>query len=268
MHFTVRCILRYGKLSVTYLTVRKEVIMDDQNDITALNHQITDDEGKLIEEQTSSEDSAPPNEAPVEEAATAEKSVDEEIPPKEEPKSENDLSTDEPEMVETAADETGKRYVPESRFKEVYAKWKDAERKAKETGTKVPSEPIRPNQPIDKTDSLEIELLRGTLPQFNPESEEYSRDIDELGFSLYEGSKNNKGQYTMTRIDAGRKAVAMAKKITSKLVSAKTEARIVKAQQSDQGITSRVLNREPAKVDPEKMSLEDKEAWLKENGNW
>jgi len=236
--------------------------MSTQDNLAALNRQITDDEGKLTEEQTSGEETAPPEEAPVEEAATAEKSADEETPPKEEPKSEN-----EPEMVETAADETGKRYVPESRFKEVYAKWKEAERKAKDSGTQVPPEPIK-STPINKTDALEIELLRSTLPQFNPESDEYNREVDELGFSLYEGSKDTKGQYTMTRLDAGRKAVAMAKNITSKLVSAKTEARTVKALQSDQGITSRVLNREPAKADPEKMTLEEKEAWLKETGNW
>jgi serine/threonine protein kinase len=44
------------------------------------------------------------------------------------------------------------------------------------------------------------------------------KDIDELGFSLYEGSKDSKGNYTMTRMEAGRKALNMAKKITSKVL--------------------------------------------------
>lgn len=241
--------------------------MTDPNDIAAaLNHQVTDEEGEITAENTASEDTAPQEQSPVEDAATAEKSAEEESAPKQDESTEN-----EPEMVETAADETGKRYVPEARFKEVYGKWKDAERKAKEAGTRVPPQPVREpiaTVPANKTDALEIEFLRSTLPQFNPEHEEYNRDLDELGFSLYEGSKNNKGQYTMTRLEAGRKAVELAKKITSKLVSAKTEARTVKAQQSDQGITSRVLNREPAQADPNKMSLEEKEAWLKANGQW
>lgn len=230
------------------------------------NHQVTDDQGGIREELTSQDESAILEQTPVEDGATAEKSADQGNPPKEDQQSEN-----EPEMVETASDETGKRYVPESRFKEVYAKWKEAERNAKGRGETPPPEPVRIPQPLkaaDKADALEIEILRTTLPQFNPESQDYSRDIDELGFSLYEGSKDSKGNYTMTRIDAGRKALQMAKKITSKVADTKLEARTVKAEQSDQGITNRVLNRGEQKLDPNKMSLDEKEAWLKATGNW
>ena len=235
------------------------------------NHQVTDDQGEVPAETTALEETAPQDQTPVDETATAEKSVDEDNPPKEETKSEND-KTEEPDLIETAADETGKRYVPESRFKEVYAKWKDAERKA-EIGTRIPQGADLNQQPValkpsDKADALEIELLRSTLPQFNPESSDYSREVDELGYSLYEGSKDKKGNYTMTRIEAGRRALSMAKKITSKIAEIKTEARTVKAQQSDQGITNRVLTRETTKVDPNKMTLEEKEAWLKENNMW
>ena len=60
----------------------------------------------------------------------------------------------------------------------------------------------------------------------------------------------------------------MAKKITNKIADVKLEARSVKAQQSDQGITNRVLNREGIKEDPEKMTLEEKEEWLKANNLW
>lgn len=239
--------------------------MSTQDELAAaLNHQITDDQGQLIADDTASEESAPQEQTTVEEGATAEKSAEtEDSTPVETEESEN-----EPEMVETASDETGKRYVPESRFKEVYAKWKAAQRE-KETSPEVtkPIAPV-PTIPANKQDALEIELLRSTMPQFNPESDQYDQDLDELGFSLYEGSKDLAGNYTITRAEAGRKAISMAKKITSKIADAKIEAKTAKAQQSDQGITNRVLNRESAQVDPEKMTLEEKEEWLKANGLW
>jgi hypothetical protein len=242
-------------------------ILAQPDDLAALNRQITDEEGEIVGEETPQEETATQEQTTVEEDATAEKSAEtEESIPIDDKETEN-----EPEMVETASDETGKRYVPESRFKEVYAKWKKAERKAKERGVTPPPMPVvepKEAKPIDKTDALETELLRSTLPQFNPESPDYSREIDELGYSLYEGSRDPKGNYTMTRLDAGRKALQMAKKITSKLADLKLEARTVKAQQSDQGITNRVLNRDETKVDPMKMSLEEKEEWLRANGHW
>lgn len=238
--------------------------MADLNDLAAAldNHQITDDQGETTGETTPLEDSATQEQTPVEDTATAEKPAEtQDSTPVETKESET------PEMVELAADETGKRYVPESRFKEVYGKWKEAERKA-QASKPVTLPPIAPQKPIEKTDALEIELLRSTLPQFNPDNPEYNQDVDELGFSLYEGSKDNKGRYTMTRIEAGRKALSMAKKITSKVAEIKSEARTVKTQQSDQGITNRVLNREGQKIDPNKMSLEEMETWLKANGSW
>jgi hypothetical protein len=238
--------------------------MSTQDELAAaLNHQITDDQGQLVADDTAQEESAPQEQTTVEEGATAEKSAE-----TTETTQETKASENEPELVETASDETGKRYVPESRFKEVYAKWKAAERGT----TKEPqvTQPIAPIQtaPLNKQDALEVELLRSTLPQFNPESDQYDKDVDELGFSIYEGSKDSKGNYLMTRIEAGKKALAMAKKITSKVADVKLEAKTVKAQQSDQGITNRVLNREGVKLDPDKMTLEEKEEWLKSEGLW
>lgn len=237
----------------------------DPNDLAALNHQVTDEDGGIIAEETAQEETAPQEQTPVEETATVEKPADEETAPKAETTSEN-----EPDLVPTAEDETGKRYVPESRFKEVYAKMKDLERMTKimPQPTEVPQKPSVGLKPSDKADALEIELLRTTLPQFNPEHPEYSREVDELGFSIYEGSKDSKGNYTMTRMEAGRKALSMAKKITSKVAEIKSEVRTVKAQQSDQGITNRVVSREGTKLDPDKMTLEEKEEWLKATGNW
>lgn len=229
------------------------------------DHQVTDDQGQIAVDETTQEETATQEQTTVEEGATAEKSADtKESSPEETKESEN-----EPEIIETASDETGKRYVPESRFKEVYAKWKAAQRGQSE---KTEPEVIQPapvqTGPINKADALEVELLRSTLPQFNPESDTYSREIDELGYSLYEGSKDPRGNYLITRLDAGRKALQMAKKITSKVAEMKIEAKTVKAQQSDQGITNRVLNREGVKLDPSKMTLEEKEEWLKAEGQW
>jgi hypothetical protein len=230
------------------------------------NHQVTDDQGQIVGDDTPQEETATQEQTTVEEDATAEKSVESEVTS---PEVDTD-SENEPEMVETASDETGKRYVPEARFKEIYAKWKAAQRENSLKQAPQVSEPIAPKrtEAINKADALEIELLRSTLPQFNPESPEYDKDIDELGYSLYEGSKNPKGEYTITRIEAGRKALQMAKKITSKIADIKLEAKTVKAQQSDQGITNRVLNRESTTIDPEKMTLEEKEEWLKANNLW
>lgn len=241
--------------------------MDIADELAAAldNRQVTDDQGEVPGETTSDENTAAQNETTVDTAETSEKAAEtEKSTPVEDEGTEN-----EPELVETAADETGKRYVPESRFKEVYAKWKDADRRLKTAPQPQRQAPQAPAAPLNKADALEIELLRTTLPQFNPENTDtYDRDIDELGFSLYEASKDDKGQYTMTRLEAGRRALSMAKKITSKIADIKSEARTVKAQQSDHGIANRVLTREAQKVDPEKMTLEEKEEWLKANNLW
>ena len=230
------------------------------------NHQITDEQGQIIADDTAKEEPAPQEQTTVEEGATAEKSVDTEVASPEETKE----SENEPEMVETASDETGKRYVPESRFKEVYAKWKEAQRQASEKvalPVALPQAPT-PARPVDRVNALESELLKSTLPQFNPDSPDYDRELDELGWNLYEASKDKSGNYTVTQLEAGRKAIQMANKITSKVADVKLEAKSVKAQQSDQGITNRVLNREGTQPDPEKMTLEEKEEWLKATGNW
>ena len=231
----------------------------------AMDRQITDDQGQAIADDTASEESAPQEQTTVEEDATAEKSVDtNDSTPVETKESEN-----EPEMVELASDETGKRYVPESRFKEVYARMKAAERGQSEKTPEVikPYAPIQA-KPIDKTDALESELLRSTMPQFNADSDQYDRDLDELGFQIWEASKDATGNHTITQLEAGRKAINMAKKITSKVADVKLEAKSVKVSQSDQGITNRVLNREGQQLDPDKMTLAEKEEWLKASGSW
>ena len=230
----------------------------------AMDRQITDDQGQAIADDTASEESAPQEQTTVEEDATAEKSVDtNDSTPVETKESEN-----EPEMVELASDETGKRYVPESRFKEVYARMKAAERGSiKQPEVFKPYAPIQA-KPVNRQDALESELLRSTMPQFNADSDQYDRDLDELGFQIWEASKDATGNHSMTQLEAGRKAINMARKITSKVADVKLEAKSVKVSQSDQGITNRVLNREGAQLDPDKMTLEEKQEWLKANGEW
>lgn len=227
----------------------------------SLDRQVTDEEGQVIEENETPQEESPTSEekTTVEEDAQAEKpaeSEEKETPP--------ETKEDEIDLVELASDETGKRYVPESRFKEVYGKWKALERAQKEPKPKesIPTPPLE-TKPIDKTDAVEIELLRATLPQFNPESDDYSRELDELGFAIYKATPN------ITRLEAARKAVQMAKKIQSKVTKVEEEARAVKSQQSDQGITSRVTSRgATTDVPGEDASPEEIEKWLKDHGQW
>lgn len=228
--------------------------------------QVTDDEGKPMEENDTPQEAEP---------ALEEKNAVEDVSQVEKPAESDGTDTQtEPEedeidyvpTIELEADETGKRYVPESRFKEVYGKMKDFERKLRNPEPKLEGatpEPKLESKPIDKTDAVEIELLRATLPQFNAESENYSRELDELGFAIYKATPG------ITRLEAARKAISMAKQIQSKVAKVEQEARTVKAQQSDQGITNRVTSRlETSDVPNEDASPDEIEKWLKAKGQW
>lgn len=228
-------------------------------------HQITDDDGQVRQEGDATlrgEPAAPEPETTVEEPARSEKTAAPETPA---PRP-MDLE-DENELAE---DDAGKRYVPESRFKDVYGKMKALERELKskpqQQAPVVPAPPpltpgSTPTRP-DKADQLEVELLYGTLPQFNPSSEDYSEELDRMGYEIYVANPG------ITRLEAGRRALDRVKKLGVQEASVKAVARSVKAQQSDQGITSRVLNREGQAPDPDKMSLDEKEKWLRDNGYW
>ena len=225
------------------------------------NREMTDAEGKVIEEnETPKEDSsASEYKTTAEEDAQAEKPAE-----SEESETQSETEEDGIDLVELASDEAGKKYVPESRFKEVYAKMKGYERALNEA-PKQPEfpKPLVNEKPLDKTDQVEIELLRATLPQFNPAGgDTYSRELDELGFAIYKATPG------ITRLDAARKAIEMAKKIQSRVAKVEEEARVVKSQQSDQGITSRVTARDTSDVPPEDASAEVLEGWLKAHGQW
>lgn len=248
--------------------------MDDNlNDLAAaLNgHQVTDEQGQVTEEQdTSDENPAVSDEKTTEtELDTAEKSAEteDEVTKASSEETENESDED----SELAEDDSGKRYVPENRFKKVYGELKSKERELESLrrNNSPQNEPssqtdnrTRTPGTVNKTDALEVELLFQTLPQFNPSSENYSKTLDEMGYEIL---NSNPG---ITRLEAARRAMARAKDLSKAEIKERVEARSVKSQQSDQGITNRVVSRQSTQVDPSRMSLEEKEAWLKQNGQW
>lgn len=222
-------------------------------------HQITDDEGQGVETETTEE-----KPAALEAQTTDEKPVEAEAPKA--PQAEDDQAE--------AEDESGKRYIPKSRFDKVYGEKKASERKIAELEQTVQTlmesgltrqeatAQAKTEKPIDKTEVLEVELLKGKLPQFDPESAEYSKDLDELGGQIY---RANPG---ISRIEAARRALNYAKKVSTQVAEVRAEARTVKAIQSDQGITSHVTNRGSSQVDTESMSDTELENYLRQTGQW
>jgi hypothetical protein len=226
-------------------------------------HQVTDEEGNITEE----------SETPVLESAQEEQTTEEETAPAEKPQSQEPevANAPEPEDQETLAeDESGKKYVPESRFKTVYGKMKATERELKEMKaqlaqgeallqTKSLQPGKQPEKKVDKADILELKL---TLPQFNPHSVEYNETLDMQAFRILRDNP----QYTP--MQAAQQAMEEAKALTQQVSQAKTEARSVKVQQSDSGITNRVVSRAGSQPDFDSMSDKEMEAWLKTNGQW
>ena len=225
----------------------------------ALNdHEITDQEGKIAEETATEETEA--QEINTEsEPATAEKPAEsvEEAPKADETDTENQL----------AEDETEKRNVPEGRFKDVYGKYKATQRELdsiKKQATAQPTIAQPTNQKPDKSSQLETELLYVTLPQFNPNTDQFDQELDQMAVDIYIANPG------ITKLEAARKAIARAKALTKDQVKIISEARAVKSQQADQGITSRVSNRPSDKdqVPGADATLEEMEAYLKKTGEW
>lgn len=229
------------------------------------DHQITDEDGGLME----GESETPVDETAINEPTTEEpKQIAEEVKEtKSEPKTEEDHQDD----AEVAEDESGQKYIPQKRFDKVYGKMKEYERKLQEKeklveqGKKFLEQPeptqTVPSKPLPKTEALEIEMLRMQMPEFDPTSGQYSQELDQLGGEIF---RANPG---ITRLEAARRARTYAESITKRQVQAKEEVRTYKTQNSDQGITSRVVSRVATKK-PEEMSLEEMEAHLKATGQW
>lgn len=264
--------LKRDVLGYVFNHARKEVrFVDDNAKATfdelaaALNgHDVTDEEGK-VEEQTSEEQQAIPEEKEPEvtETNTAEK-------PEEstEPETHSEEDETEPNSVE---DEKGRRYVPEKRFSKIYGEKKALERRLKDLEAQALINQPKVTKPIsadptattiDKTDLIEIELLKGKLPEFDPDSEQYSPELDELGFNILKANPN------LTRMEAAKKALNYAKKFAGDMAQVQAEARMIKTSQSDQGITNRVVNRQPSNEVPDDTNPEAMEAWLRKNGAW
>ncbi len=230
--------------------------MSDQDNLDELKdafdgHEVTNDEGQLAE-PTDSEEVPSKEETPVNEAEDTEQETAETNP-------------------EVAEDEDGKKYVPEGRFKEVYAQKKELERELNKLKSSPPPRVDNPQPTGDRATMLETELLHQTLPQFNPNSPDYSEVLDEMGSEIYNSSfrfdpNTQTVVPTITKLEAARRAIERAKKLSGNRDKNKEEVRIVKSQQSDSGFTS------ASKKVPEKslddMSLEEKEAYLKANGLW
>lgn len=243
--------------------------MVDINDLAAAldGHQVTDEQGQVpVETDTTVENPAAPEaQTTVDETAPAEKPTE---PTKPAPKAEEEGTEN-----ELAVDDAGKRYIPEDRFNKVYGKAKANERENAELKQQL--EQLRQGQtptqarpqveqviPVDRTEALEVEILKGKLPQFDPESESYDPDLDQLGAEIF---KANPG---ITRMDAARKALNFQNKLVKEVAVVKAEARTVKAIQSDQGITSHVTNRGSSQVNTDSMSVGELENYLKQTGQW
>lgn len=227
-----------------------------ENFAAAFNdHQITDEEGKLVED-TTSENTAASETNTLEDTATSEKTEESE---------ETTPVVDEEDETIPAVDDKGKRYIPEKRFKQTYAQFKETERENQALRDLVTQiQPVTAQEQVksEPASDTELEVLFMKYPQFDPNSDEYSKGLDDLGGQIL---KANPG---MSRLQIAKQTLETAKKLTSDQAKVVAEARTVKAQQSDQGITSRVLNRQQETVDVSKMSVEEKEEWLKANGAW
>lgn len=222
-------------------------------------HEITDEDGKLAEETTSDERPATQEEKQPEEEAISEKESEVSKPAEELAEEDEDVD---------AVDDNGKRYIPEKRFKKVYGELKAKERELEELRkqhtVQKPTQNFSTPTPenASKADRLELEILKEKYPQFDPESSQHSPVLDEMGYEIL---VSNPG---MTRLEAARQALNRAKKLGMAEKAVKTEARVVKQQQADSGIANRVLNRKGTQPDLNKMSLEEKEEYLKANGMW
>lgn len=237
----------------------------------ALNgREVTDEEGDVSEEpETFEEESATTEQETTEEDfATGENQDDSE--------EDETQSSDDDDENELAEDESGKKYVPEKRFKSIYAKMKDyeraleEERQRQERGKQILEQAQtkskgKNDKPIEKT-AAEIKVealeLKMALPQFDPDNEAFDQNLDTLGYEIY---RANPG---ITLLQAGKRAIEIASKLGQKRVEAQQSAKQVKRMQSDQGITSRVVSRQSTQKSPDQMSEVEMEAWLKENGAW
>lgn len=231
--------------------------------MAALNHQVTDEDGKVI----SAEDTVESDSATEEPQYEEEISMDE-VVQAEKPADNFDEETQAlEEEVETqpTTDEVGKRTVPVERFNEVYGKAKTVERENEALKAQLAqvNTPDRPDlSGVDKATQLEVEMLYERHPEFDPTSPKYSPLLDEMGGEILLANKG------ISRLEAARRAKARAAALSQQTDAVKGEARIVKQQMSDSGMASRASRSVEQPVDLEKMTDQQLEAHLKSLGAW
>lgn len=225
--------------------------MDSLKELAAaLNgHEITDEDGQITE----LEESAPQDE--MEDSTEAEKPAESEVE-----ETQTETNEDETEPVE---DEEGKRYVPEKRFKDVYGKFKSAERELERLRTQPTlNVPAIPRMPIDKAEALETELLFTQFPQFSPTNPDYNEDLDKVAANIYQSSNG-----TITKVEAARQAVTIAKNLQAKNTSIKEGTRVIKRQVSE-SVSAKGGQTVAPEINPDNMSADELETYLKANKMW
>ena len=233
--------------------------MDNSQQLAAMfdKHEVTDPQGQVTEDATSTEIPASQETTEIEEPTKAEKPAESDVKV-----SQPLIDEDETQPVE---DEEGRKYVPEKRFKEVYAKQKDAERKLKAyeeqlRATMAPQAPT-PQPNLDRTAALETEMLFNNYPQFNPSDPNYDEDLDRVAASIYMSGS------ATTKTEAARKALELAQKLQSKTTSMKEETKTFKKSVSEGNIAKSGQRAEPG-LDPDTAKVEDIEKYLRSSGNW
>lgn len=220
--------------------------------------EMTDENGQPLEETTiQSESAAEEQQTPTTESDPVETPI--------ESQEEDTQSESEDDENQLAEDEGGKKYVPQKRFNKVYGQLQALKREREELmrNAQAPTQERRPvNQKIDKSEVLEIEMLKTKYPQFDPESDSFSPELDVLGGQIH---RANPG---ISRLESARRALAMARDISQAEFTIKQQAKQVKAYQSDSGITSRVTNRQTTSQDPSSMGHDELEAYMKAHGLW
>lgn len=234
-----------------------------------------DDLAAIFESHGSPVEITGEGETPVTDSAPVEDKQPEDTTPQVEKPAESDATA--PKAGETdsenelAVDDSGKRYVPEKRFKDIYGNWKKAERELEQlknsagqpATTPAAKRSSKPNtEEADRVAKLETQILRKSLPQFDPYSPEYSEELDNMGYTIL---KANPG---MTKLEAAEAAIKQAERLAKTTAAVKAEARTVKALQSDQGITNRVMSREPIKKGLDEMNEEELLAEAKSSSDW
>jgi len=243
--------------------------MSVNDNMTALaaafdDHQITDDGGQILEDETSTQDSAFEEENAVDDSTEAEKPT--------EPEYSETNAEDDGEDDEHVVDDAGKAYVPKKAFDKNYAKRKEAERLLAERDRELEmlrgqEKPVARPVPIsDRGEALENELLFTKMPEFDPYAKEYNPTLDESAAFIYNSYRDTKGKPTITKLQAAREAKRIASELTKQATSGRAEVRQVKMQ--TEGSFSQAARKVDTTPKAEDMDLDYMEKYLKEQGAW